>query len=223
MNLDLLTRLKQLHEFTAQTPLFNPVFQLGLELSREIEASKINLDTIETIISRFECDALQTRARKLHSLLAPVDIKSNLDAFKKIVLESTEGKTFTEFENFWNAPFLHAVFTAHPTFLLNFAQSESVANAASSGEVTPAICEIKPINDDINLGYEHNAAMNAIKRASDARNKLNEIIISVAFEKYPDQAKSFLPSPLKFATWVGYDMDGRTDIGWQTSLNFRIL
>ena len=28
--------------------------------------------------------------------------------------------------------------------------------------------------------------------------------------------------PLRFATWVGYDMDGRTDISWATSLRYRL-
>ena len=28
--------------------------------------------------------------------------------------------------------------------------------------------------------------------------------------------------PFRFATWVGYDMDGRTDIGWATSMYYRL-
>ena len=28
--------------------------------------------------------------------------------------------------------------------------------------------------------------------------------------------------PFRFATWVGYDMDGRTDIGWATSMHYRL-
>ena len=30
------------------------------------------------------------------------------------------------------------------------------------------------------------------------------------------------PVPFRFATWVGYDMDGRTDIGWNTSVRYRL-
>ena len=29
--------------------------------------------------------------------------------------------------------------------------------------------------------------------------------------------------PVRFASWVGYDMDGRTDIGWSTSIRYRLL
>src|SRR5690606_31769884 len=28
--------------------------------------------------------------------------------------------------------------------------------------------------------------------------------------------------PFRFASWVGYDMDGRTDIGWAQSIGFRL-
>ena len=38
---ELLDRLQQLHARTAETPLFNPVFQLSLDLSRELEADEI--------------------------------------------------------------------------------------------------------------------------------------------------------------------------------------
>ncbi len=223
MNLDLMSRLKELHELTAQTPLFNPVSQLGLELSREIEASNLGLDNIETIISRFECDALQTRARKLHALLAPVGTDENIEIFRDLVAKSAKNRNFNEFCDFWSSPLLHAVFTAHPTFLLNASQSDSLAEAASSGDVTYAICEIRPTIDDINLDYEHNAAMAAIKRASEARAILNRTVIEFAKENYPSEYRAFLPKIFKFATWVGYDMDGRTDINWQTSLKYRLL
>ena len=39
-------RLKELHQQTAQTPLFNPVFQLSLELSRRIEKGELPLNAI---------------------------------------------------------------------------------------------------------------------------------------------------------------------------------
>jgi len=39
-------RLQELHVRTAETPLFNPVFQLGLELSRELESGQLSLGRI---------------------------------------------------------------------------------------------------------------------------------------------------------------------------------
>ena len=48
---DLRDRLRQLHARTAETPLFNPVFQLSLDLSRELESGDLSLDQIEGMIS----------------------------------------------------------------------------------------------------------------------------------------------------------------------------
>ena len=43
----LLERLRELAQLTAQTPLYNPVFQLSHELSRELERGDIALEDIE--------------------------------------------------------------------------------------------------------------------------------------------------------------------------------
>ena len=56
-------RLQQLHPRTAETPLFNPVFQLSLELSRRLEDGSLSLDEVGTLVSELECDSLQSRAR----------------------------------------------------------------------------------------------------------------------------------------------------------------
>jgi phosphoenolpyruvate carboxylase len=44
-------RLQDLHRHTAETPLFNPVFQLSLELSRRIESGDLTLDAIAALVS----------------------------------------------------------------------------------------------------------------------------------------------------------------------------
>lgn len=220
---DLSTRLRELHAFTAQTPLFNPVFQLGLDLSRDLEGGKKSLKDIASYVSELECEALKNRAQHLHDLVAPIDIDKNLETFRNLVLNSAQNNDFSKFQQIWSKPLIHCVFTAHPTFLLNRDQTENVANAASSGEVTNAICEIAPKNENISLDYEHEEAMAAIANAQNARNQLSEIIINIAQKHYPDEWHKILPKPYKFATWVGYDMDGRTDITWANSLRYRML
>ena len=59
---DLVERLGELHLRTRETPLFNPVFQLSLDLSRELESGSIGLDRIEALVAELECEALQSRA-----------------------------------------------------------------------------------------------------------------------------------------------------------------
>ena len=76
--------------------------------------------------------------------------------------------------------------------------------------------------DAITLDSEHRAAMDALARAQDARDAMVRTLLGQARQHWPDQWRSLAPLPLRFASWVGYDMDGRTDITWSASLGFRL-
>jgi phosphoenolpyruvate carboxylase len=218
---ELLDRLQQLHLRTAETPLFNPVFQLSLDLSRELEAGAIGLDAFEAMIAELECEALQGRARHLRGLVAPVSPAANEAGFAKSL--DAEPDDFAAFRARWERPQLHCVFTAHPTFLLGPAQTEAVARAASQdGDIDAAACATTSARPKITLEYEHTQAMQAIARAARARDTLVGELLAAARKRWPDEWHSFSPLPFRFATWVGYDMDGRTDIGWHESIAFRL-
>ena len=123
----------------------------------------------------------------------------------------------------WRHPVAHVVFTAHPTFLLTKRQTEAVARAASTGEIGAGTAGVAPHDRDaITLDSEHRAAMGAMGRAQDARDAMVRTLLGQARQNWPDQWRALAPLPLRFATWVGYDMDGRTDISWATSLRYRL-
>jgi phosphoenolpyruvate carboxylase len=218
---DLLHRLEAHHARTQETPLFNPVFQLSLDLSRALEAGEITLDTIESMIAELECQALQHRAGHLRGLVAPVGIGTNLAGFA----EGLEGENgdFAAFRARWERPLLHCVFTAHPTFLLSPAQSAAVAAAASQdGAIEAETCVAPSERARITLAYEHEQALAAIANGADARDRLVAALLREASERWPKDWHSFAPLPFRFASWVGYDMDGRTDIRWHDSIGFRL-
>ena len=50
MTARLSARLNELHRQTAETPLFNPVFQLGLELSRDMERGDLSLAGVAELV-----------------------------------------------------------------------------------------------------------------------------------------------------------------------------
>ncbi|WP_340587252.1 phosphoenolpyruvate carboxylase [Erythrobacter alti] len=214
---DLTDRLQQLHRRTEETPLFNPVFQLAHDLSRELEAGEISLDDIEAAIAELEVKALGERAGRINRMVAPIDASSNEDA----LAETLETGDFAQFRQRWERPNLHAVFTAHPTFLLTPQQSEAVANAASTGEEISAdvVGDERP---QVTLVYEHERAMRAIAHAQIARNAIVAQVLAHARKTWPDQWHELAPLPFRFASWVGYDMDGRTDITWSNSIGFRL-
>ncbi|MBN8484411.1 MAG: phosphoenolpyruvate carboxylase [Sphingomonadales bacterium] len=212
-------RLQDLHRRTAETPLFNPVFQLSLELSRQIESGELGLGDVATLLAELECEGLLARARRLERLVGPVAPDANLARIERLA----EANTFAEFAARWQHPAAHVVFTAHPTFLLTARQSAAVAQAASSGAADAATACVAPhARDAITLDSEHRAAMDALTRAQGARDAMVRVLLSEARRRWPDQWRSLQPMPLRFATWVGYDMDGRTDISWATSLRYRL-
>ena len=213
-------RLQELHPRTADTPLFNPVFQVGLELSRRIEAGTLSLDDVAALVAELECEGLQARATRLTRLIAPVALADNAARLRVI---ADQAEDFTSFAAKWQHPLAHVVFTAHPTFLLSTAQSAAVAASASSGQIgAGTTCAAPGERDSITLDSEHAAAMAAIARAQVARDQINGALFDSARSRWPDQWHDLQPLPLRFASWVGYDMDGRTDISWATSLRYRL-
>jgi phosphoenolpyruvate carboxylase len=207
-------RLGELHQRTRETPLFNPVFQLSLDLSRALEGGELSMDDLAGLVTELECDGLKARARKLRHLLAPPPAPVPLSA---------ADDDFEAFRARWEHPQLHAVFTAHPTFLLTPQQAEAVAATASSeGAIDDAACAVSAERAAVTLDHEHRAAMDAMARAQDARDVIVAQLLAEAQERWPQDWRTLRPLPFRFASWVGYDMDGRTDIGWHTSIGFRL-
>ena len=212
-------RLQALHVRTEETPLFNPVFQLGLEISRRLESGEWTLDTVEGLVAELECEGLQRRARRLARLVGPVDTSANRARIRSLA----EAGDFTAFATRWGRPVAHIVFTAHPTFLLNRVQTHAVATAASSGDAdVSGACVADARRDTITLDSEHDAALAAIARAQKARDTINATLFAAARNRWPGRWRELQPLPLRFASWVGYDMDGRTDIGWSTCIRYRL-
>ncbi|MBX7514121.1 phosphoenolpyruvate carboxylase [Qipengyuania sp. GH38] len=206
-------RLRELHARTQETPLFNPVFQLAHDLSRKLEAGDLSLEDLAGLIEELEGQALEVRADHLRDLVSPDAAPKRLDTFCK------DAEDFDAFAAHWAHPQLHVVFTAHPTFLLPPGQTQAVAKAAGEG--------VKVGHPDgeraqITLDYEHGEAMAALSHAQDARDRIVTSLYDCAAKKWPKRWRELQPLPFHFASWVGYDMDGRTDIKWYTSIRFRL-
>ena len=114
-----------------------------------------------------------------------------------------------------------AVFTAHPTFALDPHVSATLCKEANSE--SPQI----PKNaygqrKRITLQDEHKEAMCAIRNARLAVCKLNGQILEQRQRQRPEDWRHQLPQMLGAATWVGYDLDGRSDISWSDSFKLRL-
>lgn len=202
---ELLQRLRELAQRTAETPLYNPVFQLSHEISRKLESGAIDLGEVAGWIDELYTGSLASRAARLARLL-------------ESGTEPAPAADFAAFRARWERPVLHAVFTAHPTFLLSDGEYAAIARRAlgTAGVREPAAAS------EVTLDYEHARAMAAIANAQDARDRIVGELCADAARRWPDGWREFAPLPFRFATWVGYDMDGRTDIKWHTSIGFRL-
>ena len=214
-------RLEALHQRTRETPLFNPVFQLGLELSRKIESGELQFADLEAMVAELECEGLTARAARLGRLVAPLDPAANLARIDALAAQPDED--FAGFAARWSKPVAHVVFTAHPTFLLTEAQGAAVVRTATDQSMdSGSACLAPHARDAITLDSEHRQAMAAIARGQAARDAINARLLDKARARWPQQWRALAPLPLRFASWVGYDMDGRTDISWATSLRYRL-
>ncbi len=208
---DLEERLGSLHQQTRETPLFNPVFQLSLDLSRLIEAGTLDFTALESLVAELECESMKTRAGRLRALLAAPDRTQEAAA------------DFETFRARWERPQMHCVFTAHPTFLLTPEQGAAVARAAAGdADIDEGVCVLASERPAVTLAHEHAQAMTAMAHGQDARDRIVAGLLAEARQRWPGEWRNFAPLPFRFATWVGYDMDGRTDIGWHTSIAFRL-
>ncbi|MET0362638.1 MAG: phosphoenolpyruvate carboxylase, partial [Sphingobium sp.] len=194
-------RLQELHALTTQTPLYNPVFQLGLELSRELESGKIGLTDIAELVNSLEQETLRDRAATLREKLAPIGWDDNLAAFREVA--GKDGGGFSAFARKWGHPIMHAVYTGHPTFLLTEAQSDGVAAAILSGAPDAPIPPSAGPRPAITLEDEHRQAMAALTNAQIARDALLHTLFDVAAAKWPQDWRDLKPMPFRFATWIG--------------------
>ncbi len=112
-----------------------------------------------------------------------------------------------------------AVFTAHPTFSLPLPVNQALAEAAC-GHPAPAFESHRP--PPITLRSEFDQSVAAIANGRDAIDRFNAALISVARGAWADRWTELNPSPVVLSTWVGYDTDGRTDIGWWDTMRLRL-
>jgi phosphoenolpyruvate carboxylase len=221
LNNQLISRLAELYDSADESPLLNPVAQLGFELSRKLEAGALGLNELDESTRALLQEAFLTRAARLHDFLAPTEPAANEARFCALATASATAG-YDLFVDRWTRPLLGCVFTAHPTFLLSPSAYRALAQHAAdpAAEIDFEVLENRsaPSIED-----EHAAALSAINCAAAAQDRLVRLLVGVAQERFPEQWRAFRPKPFNFATWVGYDMDGRTDIAWTTSMRFRLL
>jgi phosphoenolpyruvate carboxylase len=113
------------------------------------------------------------------------------------------------------------VFTAHPTFSLSPEAADALVARCRGGAATAAAPpSLRPSPPTLDTEFGRAAA--AISTGRDALDRLAAGLFDEARAAWPDRWTELDPRPVLLASWVGYDTDGRTDIGWQDTLRLRL-
>lgn len=227
---ELTEELAQLRADVEVNPELNPTALMAHTLSVRFEKGEIDLDYLRKIVRNLTDRAFVRRAEHLRHYVGLEEGNSG----KRVGLVADKwvkdaGGNFRTFKRRVSKPRVGTVFTAHPTFGMSSEASLIMADiaAATDDEALNAACSrlkgvAHALNDDITLSEEHARAQQAVQRLKDALAAFNGALIERAREQWPGDWRSLSPRPMTVASWVGYDLDGRTDIGWQQMVALKL-
>ncbi len=212
---DLLSLVARLRERLAEDPFANPILSAALAISRRMDRGQLSAAALAGLVSHLRDEAFIGRAGRLARYGAEPGTIAVTIARLVRPDPADSPVPFQEFAGAVARPLLAAVFTAHPTFAL----APRAAAALAAGAAPPPGSQ-RP--GEITLADEFAQAMAAIGHGRDALDALNRAILAAARETWPGRWRSLAPAPLLLASWVGFDTDGRTDIGFLDMLRFRL-
>ncbi len=221
--LELREELRALRRQIPDTPALNPIVNVAFDLSRRLEAGDIAFDELKALAGRLMDRACVERARQLRACVGFVDPATTFRDFSDYVQSTAKGADLEAFRARWERARTGIVLTAHPTFGLSNALSRRIVDIAVSDAAADAPIGLPHRPDSpITLEYEHSAAQAAIGHLREAYVDLLDRFYEVATAHYGDEAYKLAPKLASIASWVGYDLDGRTDIKWTFSFLIRL-
>lgn len=232
----LAARLEELTRHAAEDPYANPIQLLALDIGRRLDKGELGLGALEQLIQRLVLTAFIDRAERLGGRLGDCDPGANAGRLEELVRSLARGRGFAEFKAVVEREHFGLVMTAHPTFALTPELLRIAAQLASGRSATgvplsaaernrlidqAAQLEHRPPRG-IDLGAEHALSLEAIGHLQAALRHVYGIVLDVARSLYPESWTELTPRLVTVASWVGYDLDGRSDIQWSDSLVRRL-
>ncbi|MGB3627771.1 MAG: phosphoenolpyruvate carboxylase [Henriciella sp.] len=221
-------RLRDYAAHIGTDPLTNSVFSFARSLFQDLDCGKRQLDDVAPLIDQIHFELLVDRADTFRDQHEGVGGKSTWDTVSNR-LDQAAGQGAEAFRQAACRGHGGIVFTAHPTFALSRSLRENFAKfvTADSKETREALRSAAYAPqadwpDQITLISEHEETQAAIANARDAARSYARLIVATARKHFPEQWKQFDPVLPTIASWVGYDLDGRTDIHWSQSIALRL-
>jgi phosphoenolpyruvate carboxylase len=224
-------------------PFSNPVLRLSLELSQRLESGELTYDQLEQLTQYLTADGFVRRADRLSRYIGEVDPEINArrltECIRALALpHGADGPIpFEQFRARIECEVFGIVITAHPTFNLSGDLMEllttlatrragdgTVLSEAGRSELIAHMAQrVHQPDSDMSLTREHSLSLIAIGNIQSALRHLYRIVYEVAGDIYPDRWTELTPKLITVASWVGYDLDGRSDIRWTDTLRKRLI
>lgn len=212
-------RLSHAEELAKQPDSFtNPILTLSLAVAKDLQTSEITLNELHGAVNVLNARSLKVRAEKFKTKIGELDSARNRKQLRTLLTAIAANSDYETFAQKMQRLTYGVVFTAHPTFTLT-EQGYSQLCALIHGDIAP---DDLTVPEGVTLDEEFDFAVHAIHSARDALKTILQIIYEVAEEHWPDATHSFTPQPVNIANWVGFDLDGRSDITWQSSFIKRL-
>ncbi len=210
----------------ASDPQANPVKLLAYDISKAVEERSISFGDITMLVKTASDRGAISRIRRLRQRAGA----DRFDALKSRITEIAEAqaaKGFEAFKTWAETPGQGIVLTAHPTFSL----SRDIRNTL--GEIASADRDFSTAEDTLKthpylpkraptLIEEHEDTQATLTRIQSAMDALNATVLDVAAKHFPKHWTTLTPHLVDAYSWVGYDIDGRTDISWGDALRLRL-
>ncbi len=207
-------------------PLANSVRELAFALSEAMETGDAPLERVRALAKRIADDAAVTRAEAFRNSHGGGDV--DFDALVSGAFGALRGAPRASFLAGFDATRSGVVFTAHPTFANPRDMRDALAAfasdpAASPADLARALAGLTHRADPpVTLSEEHAEALERIEAARRSLKRLLRAMVRFARRERPDVWRQSIPQPISLATWVGYDLDGRTDIHWAETFRIRL-
>ncbi len=211
-------------------PFGNPVLAVALAIAREIEEGTLDEASIRDAVRVLRDDAFRRRAKRLAAYVGlerDAGGGGGLARFRVLAERCVRPDPhdspvpLARFRDSIERVRFSAVFTAHPTFAVPpRVYATLVALATGDADEAPSFETHRPAR--ITLEEEFGQAFAAIERGRDAIDRMTAELLRAARHVWPNSWREISPKPIVLASWVGYDTDGRTDIGWHDTLRLRL-
>ncbi len=239
---ELKTTLAGLRRRADADPSSNPIELLALAIKERIDAGALPTEVIEQLIQRLSVEAFGRRAERLRRYLGETERAANLQRLRTMIYGLTsdgaraQRVSFEEFRQRVERPRFGVVFTAHPTFALargvqqalvelalGVTAADEPLDAARRAALLGRLAQVEHRPDQpLDLDEEHRQSLAAITNLHTALDRLCRLVLDVAREVYPERWTELNPNLITIASWVGHDLDGRSDIPWTASMAKRL-